>query len=249
MIKIDNLNKSFNGQAVLKGIDITVEKGKVLAVIGPSGSGKSTLLRCINYLENPDEGMIRIGDISVDASEHDREGIHSLRKSTAMVFQNYNLFKNKTALENISEPLTTAQKMHKSEAEEIAKELLKAVGLYDKKDNYPSTLSGGQQQRIGIARAMAVKPKVILFDEPTSALDPELVGEVLSVIRDLAKQRMTMIIVTHEMAFAREVADWVVFMDKGNIVEQGTPEQMFTNAKEARTRKFLQQKGGTVQLK
>jgi len=243
MIQIENLKKSFGSQEVLKGIDIKVEKGEVLAVIGPSGSGKSTLLRCINYLENPDKGLIRIGDISVDASCPDRDGIRSLRKSTAMVFQNYNLFKNKTALENISEPLVTAQKMHKNKAAEIAEELLKSVGLHDKKDNYPSTLSGGQQQRIGIARAMAVKPKVILFDEPTSALDPELVGEVLSVIRELAKQHMTMIIVTHEMAFAREVADRVVFMDKGSVVEQGTPEQIFANAKEARTRKFLMKEG------
>lgn len=241
MIEIKNLKKSFGGLEVLKGIDLRVGKGEVLAIIGPSGSGKSTLLRCINYLENPDEGRISIGELSVDASRPSKEGIHGLRSSTAMVFQSYNLFRNKTAIENITEPLITAQKMQRSEALEKAEAMLRAVGLYDKKDSYPSALSGGQQQRIGIARAMAVNPKVILFDEPTSALDPELVGEVLNVIRELAKKHMTMIIVTHEMAFAREVADRVIFMDKGGIIEEGSPEQIFTDAREARTKAFLKQ--------
>lgn len=241
MINIKNLKKSFNNLEVLKDISLTVDKGEVVVIIGASGSGKSTFLRCLNYLETPEEGIIEVEDIKVNASKSSKDNIHKLRKSTAMVFQSYNLFKNKTALENISEPLIVAQKINKGDAIQKAEELLKVVGLHDKKDNYPATLSGGQQQRIGIARAMAVNPKVILFDEPTSALDPELVGEVLNVIRDLAKKHMTMIIVTHEMAFAREVADRVIFMDKGYVVEQGSPEGIFTNAKEERTRKFLKQ--------
>lgn len=241
MISVKNLKKRFNDLEVLKGIDLSVEKGEVVVIIGPSGSGKSTFLRCINYLEGPDEGSIQIGDISVNASVAKKEDIKKLRRLTAMVFQSYNLFKNKTALGNIIEPLIMNKNMSKKEAEEKAEELIKVVGLHDKKDNYPSTLSGGQQQRIGIARAMAVNPEVILFDEPTSALDPELVGEVLNVIRDLAKKHMTMIIVTHEMAFAREVADRVIFMDKGNVIEAGTPQDIFTNPKEERTKKFLNQ--------
>lgn len=241
MINIKNLRKSFNNLEVLKGINLTVKKGEVVVIIGPSGSGKSTFLRCINYLETPNEGVIEIGDISVNVSNARKDEIRKLRSSTAMVFQSYNLFKNKTALENIMEPLVATKKIDKNEAIEKAEKLIKAVGLYDKKDNYPSTLSGGQQQRIGIARAMAVNPEIILFDEPTSALDPELVGEVLNVIRELAERHMTMIIVTHEMAFAREVADRVIFMDKGDIIEEGLPEEIFTGAKEERTQKFLNQ--------
>lgn len=241
MIDIKNVKKSFNNLEVLKGINLSVEKGEVVVIIGPSGSGKSTFLRCMNYLETPDEGIIQIGEVSVNASAAKKEDIKNLRKSTAMVFQSYNLFKNKTALENIAEPLIINKKINKNEAIEKAEELLKIVGLHDKRNNYPSTLSGGQQQRIGIARAMAVNPEVILFDEPTSALDPELVGEVLNVIRDLAKKHMTMIIVTHEMAFAREVADRVIFMDKGDIIEEGTPQDIFTSPKEERTKKFLNQ--------
>lgn len=241
MISIKNLKKSFDDLEVLKGVDLSVEKGEVVVIIGPSGSGKSTFLRCINYLETPDEGSIQIGDILVNTSAAKKEDIKKLRRSTAMVFQSYNLFKNKTALGNIIEPLIMNKKMSKNEAEEKAEELIKIVGLHDKRDNYPSTLSGGQQQRIGIARAMAVNPEVILFDEPTSALDPELVGEVLNVIRDLAKKHMTMIIVTHEMAFAREVADRVIFMDNGSVIEAGTPKDIFTNPKEERTKKFLNQ--------
>ncbi|WML37361.1 amino acid ABC transporter ATP-binding protein [Clostridium sp. OS1-26] len=241
MIDIKNVKKSFNNLEVLRGINLSVEKGEVVVIIGPSGSGKSTFLRCINYLETPDEGIIQIGEVSVNASAAKKEDIKNLRKSTAMVFQSYNLFKNKTALENIAEPLIINKKINKNEAIEKAEELLKIVGLHDKRSNYPSTLSGGQQQRVGIARAMAVNPEVILFDEPTSALDPELVGEVLNVIRDLAKKHMTMIIVTHEMAFAREVADRVIFMDKGDIIEEGTPQDIFTSPKEERTKKFLNQ--------
>lgn len=241
MIDIKNLKKSFNKLDVLKGINLSVKKGEVVVIIGPSGSGKSTFLRCINYLETPDEGLIQIGDISVNASNVAKDDVRKLRKSTAMVFQGYNLFKNKTALENIMEPLIVNKKLDKNESIEKAEELIKSVGLYDKKNNYPATLSGGQQQRIGIARAMAVNPEVILFDEPTSALDPELVGEVLSVIRELAEKHMTMIIVTHEMAFAREVADRVIFMDKGDIIEEGAPQDIFTKPKEERTKKFLNQ--------
>lgn len=241
MIKIKNLRKRFGNLEVLKDIDLDVKKGEVVVVIGPLGSGKSTFLRCINYLESPEEGIIEIDHIVVNAAKPSKDGIHKLRKLTTMVFQSYNLFKNKTALENITEPLVFVQKIHRDQAVKKAEELLNTVGLIDKRDNYPSALSGGQQQRIGIARAMAVNPKVILFDEPTSALDPELVGDVLNAIRELDDKHMTMIIVTHEMAFAREVADRVVFMDGGLIVEQGTPEEIFKNAKEERTRKFLKQ--------
>ena len=241
MIKIKNLKKKFGDLEVLKDINLDVQKGEVVVVIGPSGSGKSTFLRCLNYLESPDDGFIEIDDTIVNASKPSKDEIHKLRKSTAMVFQNYNLFKNKTAVENIAEPLISVQKINRNDAVKRAEELLTTVGLFDKKNNYPSSLSGGQQQRIGIARAMAVNPKVILFDEPTSALDPELVGEVLNVIRELAEKHMTMIIVTHEMAFARDVADRVIFMDNGYIIEQGTPDEIFKNAKEERTRKFLKQ--------
>ncbi|SHK10783.1 amino acid ABC transporter ATP-binding protein, PAAT family [Hathewaya proteolytica DSM 3090] len=239
MIKIEKLHKRFNDLEVLKGVDLEVKKGEVVAIIGPSGTGKSTLLRCINYLEKPEKGVITIGNVSVDAEECSKKDIRDLRLQTSMVFQSYNLFKNKTALENIMEPLVTVQKKDKKEAENIALELIERVGLMDKKDQYPSKLSGGQQQRIGIARAMAVNPTLMLFDEPTSALDPELVEEVLEVIRDLAEHHRTMMIVTHEMKFAREAADRVVFMDGGVIVEQGTPEEIFDHPKNPRTIKFL----------
>jgi len=246
MIKIQNLHKSFGDLQVLKGIDMEVNKGEVLVIIGPSGSGKSTLLRCINYLEAPEKGTIEIvndelGNIKMDFETAENPIIKKLRASTAMVFQSYNLFKNKTALENITESLIVTKDIKKKDAEDTAISLLKVIGLLDKRDTYPSKLSGGQQQRIGIARAMAVNPMAILFDEPTSALDPELVGEVLNVIRSLAKKHTTMIIVTHEMAFAKEVADRVIFMDDGNIIEQGTPADIFTNPKHDRTRKFLTQ--------
>jgi putative amino-acid transport system ATP-binding protein len=247
MIKIENLHKTFGELKVLKGINLEVNKGEVVVIIGPSGSGKSTLLRCINYLESPELGTIEIvssdepGTIKIDFENPKKPLIKKLRASTSMVFQSYNLFKNKTALENITESLIMTKNIKKKDAEDVATELLKAVGLLDKKDTYPSKLSGGQQQRIGIARAMAVNPLAILFDEPTSALDPELVGEVLNVIRTLAKKHTTMIIVTHEMTFAKEVADRVIFMDEGNIVEQGTPLDIFTNPRHQRTRKFLNQ--------
>lgn len=211
-----------------------------MAIIGPSGSGKSTLLRCLNLLETPDEGTIEIGDARLDASKFSRKEAHHLRQQTAMVFQNYNLFKNKTALQNITESLLVTKKMTKQQANEIGMKLLKQVGLEQKADSYPVTLSGGQQQRIGIARALAVDPHAILLDEPTSALDPELVSGVLQVIKSIAIQETTMIIVTHEMAFAREVADHVIFMADGHIIEQGTPTELFDETKNERTKRFIQ---------
>ncbi|WP_424925280.1 amino acid ABC transporter ATP-binding protein [Bacillus safensis] len=240
MIKLTNLKKSFGNLVVLDGINLDVQKGQVVAIIGPSGSGKSTLLRCLNLLEIPDEGTIEIGDAKLDASKYSRKEAHHLRQQTAMVFQNYNLFKNKTALQNITESLLVTKKMTKQQANEIGMKLLKQVGLEQKADSYPVTLSGGQQQRIGIARALAVDPHAILLDEPTSALDPELVSGVLQVIKSIAIQETTMIIVTHEMAFAREVADHVIFMADGHIIEQGTPTELFDETKNERTKRFIQ---------
>ncbi|MGM0968175.1 MAG: amino acid ABC transporter ATP-binding protein [Bacillota bacterium] len=240
MIKLTNLKKSFGDLVVLDGINLDVQKGQVVAIIGPSGSGKSTLLRCLNLLEIPDEGAIEIGDAKLDASKYTRKEAHHLRQQTAMVFQNYNLFKNKTALQNITESLLVTKKMTKQQANEIGMKLLKQVGLEQKADSYPVTLSGGQQQRIGIARALAVDPHAILLDEPTSALDPELVSGVLQVIKSIAIQETTMIIVTHEMTFAREVADHVIFMADGHIIEQGTPTELFDETKNERTKRFIQ---------
>ncbi|MBG9817371.1 MULTISPECIES: amino acid ABC transporter ATP-binding protein [Bacillus] len=240
MIKLTNLKKSFGDLVVLDGINLDVQKGQVVAIIGPSGSGKSTLLRCLNLLEIPDEGTIEIGDAKLDASKYSRKEAYHLRQQTAMVFQNYNLFKNKTALQNITESLLVTKKMTKQQANEIGMKLLKQVGLEQKADSYPVTLSGGQQQRIGIARALAVDPHAILLDEPTSALDPELVSGVLQVIKSIAIQETTMIIVTHEMAFAREVADHVIFMADGHIIEQGTPTELFDETKNERTKRFIQ---------
>ena len=219
MINVKGLKKKFNELTVLNGIDIVVERGQVLAIIGPSGSGKSTFLRCLNYLEQPDAGLIEIGEAALNAENHTNKEVQQLRQQTAMVFQNYNLFRNKTVLQNVTESLIIAKKMPKVQAEAIALDLLTKVGLKEKAGNYPATLSGGQQQRVSIARALAVNPHAILFDEPTSSLDPELVAEVLQVIKSIADQQTTMIIVTHEMDFAREVADHVIFMADGNIVE------------------------------
>ncbi|MGH0429476.1 amino acid ABC transporter ATP-binding protein [Bacillus hominis] len=241
MIEIRDLYKSYKHNEVLKGISLTVDKGEVVVIIGPSGSGKSTLLRCLNLLEQPEDGSIRIEDLEIHTQKLYKKEITQLRQKTAMVFQNYNLFKNKTALQNITTALTVVQRKSEVEAKEIARDLLKQVGLADKEDSYPMMLSGGQQQRIGIARAMALNPAVLLFDEPTSALDPELVNEVLQVIKDLARQHITMVIVTHEMNFAKEVADRVIFMADGIIVEQGTPEEIFRNPQNERTKKFLRQ--------
>lgn len=239
MIKLTQIRKSFGRNEVLKGIDLTVEKGEVVAILGPSGSGKTTLLRCINYLEKPNDGQISIDDFSVNCKRPDKKDIHTLRQKSAMVFQQYNLFKHKTAVENVMEGLVIVKKIPKDEARKRSVELLEKVGLGNKLDAYPSELSGGQQQRVGIARALALNPEVILFDEPTSALDPELVGEVLGVIRKIAKEGITMIIVTHEMGFAQDVASHVVFMDGGVIVEEGKPNEIFNYPKEERTKQFL----------
>jgi L-cystine transport system ATP-binding protein len=239
MIKMTNITKSFGKIEVLKGLDLKVEKGDVVVILGPSGSGKTTLLRCINYLEKPSDGEVSIGDFTMNCKHPTKQGIHTLRQKTAMVFQNYNLFRHKTVIENVMEGLVVVQKLSKEAARDLSVKMLHKVGLSDKLDAYPVQLSGGQQQRVGIARALALNPEVILFDEPTSALDPELVGEVLEVIRNIAKEGITMIVVTHEMGFAREVSNHVVFMDGGVIVEEGTPHQIFGAPREDRTKQFL----------
>jgi putative amino-acid transport system ATP-binding protein len=241
MIEIRNLKKQFKDLVVLDDISLSINEGEVVAIIGPSGSGKSTFLRCLNYLEVADKGTIRISDVEFDAENHNRTDIKNLRKQTAFVFQSYNLFKNKTALQNVTESLKVKKKMKTNEADMQGMKFLEQVGLADKANNYPVTLSGGQQQRVGIARALAVEPKVLLFDEPTSALDPELVAEVLQVIKKIAEKKTTMIIVTHEMQFAKEVADKVIFMADGVIIEQGPPSQIFDHSENPRTKKFLRQ--------
>lgn len=240
MIKIKGLKKSFGTLKVLQGIDLEVKQGEVVTIIGPSGTGKSTLLRCMNYLEVPDEGTIHIGGIEVNAEKHSKKEVYELRKQSAMIFQNFNLFNNKTILNNVMLAPEVVQKRNKKELKEEAIEILRKVGLEEKMSAYPNTLSGGQQQRVAIGRAMALKPKVMLFDEPTSALDPYLVGEVLNVIKGIVKDHdTTMIIVTHEMGFAKEVADRIVFMDGGYIVEEGTPQEIFENPKNEKTKQFL----------
>ena len=239
MISIKNLTKEFSGQKVLDGIDIDIEKGEVVALVGASGAGKSTILRSLNYLEQPDSGTITIDDFKVDFKTITKEQILTLRRKLAMVFQQFNLFPNMTVKENITLSPIKTKGVSKADAEAKAMELLEKVGLKDKADAYPTSLSGGQQQRIAIARGLAMDPDVLLFDEPTSALDPEMVGEVLAVMQDLAKSGMTMAIVTHEMGFAYEVADRVIFMDGGVIVEEGTPQEIFDNTKEDRTKDFL----------
>jgi L-cystine transport system ATP-binding protein len=240
MIKLSNIWKAFHHNQVLKGIDLEVGKGEVVVLLGPSGSGKSTLLRCINYLERADRGSIRIGDLDVDTSQVRKPQIAALRRKTTMVFQNYNLFRNKTAIENVMEGLVVVLGLPLKAARDRSAACLEKVGLGDRFNHFPSQLSGGQQQRVGIARAMAMDPEVILFDEPTSSLDPEVVGGVLDVMKGLARDGMTMIVVTHEMAFAHEVANHVAFMDGGVVVEEGTPAQVFEQTRELRTRMFLQ---------
>ncbi|RJX83145.1 L-cystine ABC transporter ATP-binding protein TcyN [Pseudomonas sp. LS-2] len=243
MITVERLTKQFKGNQVLKGIDLKVEPGEVVAIIGPSGSGKTTLLRCLNFLEEPTSGTIVVGDIKVDGSKplSQQQGlIRQLRQHVGFVFQNFNLFPHRTALENVIEGPIVVKKMPREQAIELGRKLLAKVGLAGKEDAYPRRLSGGQQQRVAIARALAMEPEVILFDEPTSALDPELVGEVLSTIHALAEENRTMVIVTHEMSFARDVANRVVFIDKGVIVEQGEAKALFANPKEERTRQFLE---------
>lgn len=240
MISIKGLYKRFDELEVLKGIDLNVEKGKVIVVIGPSGSGKTTLLRCLNVLEKPSKGIISIKGQELDFSGPvSQKSISAFRRLTGMVFQSYNLFPHMTAIENVMEGPVTVKRESKVTARQKAENLLKKVGLGDKLDYYPFQLSGGQQQRVGIARALAMEPEVMLFDEPTSALDPELVGEVLKVMKDLANEGMTMVVVTHEMRFAQEAADEVLFMDGGVIIERGKPEEIFTNPKEERTKQFL----------
>lgn len=241
MIKVTDLHKSFGELAVLKGIDFQADTGEVIVIIGPSGMGKSTFLRCINYIERPEKGIIEIDNVKVDAEKCTEKEIKQLRLKTSMVFQNYNIFKNKTVIENVMLPMTSVQKTEKEIAKEKALQYLDQVGLLDKVNEYPSRLSGGQQQRVGIARAMAVNPKLILLDEPTSSLDPELVLGILDILRNLANEhKRTMIIVTHEMSFAKEIADRIVFMDDGRIIEEGTPEKIFSNPQNERTKRFLE---------
>ncbi|ASA21137.1 amino acid ABC transporter ATP-binding protein [Paenibacillus donghaensis] len=244
MIEIADLHKSFGTLQVLKGIDLKLEDGKVLVIIGPSGSGKTTLLRCFNLLEIPDQGTLALGDTVIHFNglvTIPRKALQAVRQHTGMVFQSYNLFPHMTAIGNIMEGQVTVQKRSRDEARKRGLQLLAKVGLADKADSYPHQLSGGQQQRVAIARAMAVEPEVLLFDEPTSALDPELVGEVLKVIRQLAAEGMTMIIVTHEMKFAADVADWVILMDEGVILVQGTPQEVLIETKNPRALQFLRQ--------
>ena len=236
MIKVENLTKSFGELEVLKGINQEIKDGKVVVVIGPSGSGKSTFLRCLNLLEEPTSGKIFVDDEEITSKDID---INKVREEMGMVFQSFNLFNNLNIIDNITLAPTLVKKMEKDQAEKKAMELLERVGLPDKRDSYPKSLSGGQKQRIAIARALAMNPKVMLFDEPTSALDPEMVGEVLDIMKDLAKEGMTMVVVTHEMGFAREVGDRILFMDGGYIVEEGSPEEVFGNPQNERTQNFL----------
>jgi len=240
MVQLENINKSFGGNHVIRGVSLTVEQGEILSLIGPSGAGKTTLLRTINWLEKPDSGSVTVDGVRAEAGSASHDDIHRLRSKSSMVFQHYNLFRNKTALQNVTESLLTVKKIPKDRAEQRGLELLRSVGMENKAGEYPSRLSGGQQQRVGIARALAVDPHVMLFDEPTSALDPEWVSEVLDVIKRIVLQGMTMILVSHEMRFVREIASRVILMDGGCIVEDGGPEQIFNNPREERTKQFLQ---------
>ncbi len=242
IVNVQNLHKRFGNLEVLKGINLRVAPREVVCLIGRSGSGKSTLLRCINFLEEPNSGVITVAGISVPAGERTsahRQQIIELRERTGMVFQSFNLFPHKTVLENLIEAPMIVKRMSREQVVPIAEQLLEKVGLSEKRDVYPSRLSGGQQQRVAIARALTMQPEVMLFDEPTSALDPELIGEVLEVMRNLARDGMTMLVVTHEMSFAREVADRVIFVDGGVFVEEGPPAQCLTNPQDERTRRFL----------
>ncbi len=239
MLDIDRVVKRFDGQTVLDGISLHVDKGDVITIIGPSGSGKTTLLRCISFLERADSGTMDLDGIRVDMDRAAGKQILALRRRMGFVFQSYNLFANKTALKNATEGLIVARRMERAAAEEIAERCLKKVGMWEKRDSYPHQLSGGQQQRVAIARAIAGDPEVVLFDEPTSALDPELVGEVLQVMRSLARDGMTMLVVTHEMRFARQAANKVILIDGGRIVEEGRPQEFFVSPRTERARQFL----------
>lgn len=239
MISVRNLKKSFGDHLVLKNVSFEINKGDVVAILGPSGSGKTTLLRCLNFLEKADSGELEFDGKDVDLSNVDKKKIHQIRNSTAFVFQNFNLFANKTALENVTIGLTVARKIDKNEANEIGKQMLEKVGLGNKFNSYPDQLSGGQQQRVAIARALATNPEIIYFDEPTSALDPELIGEVLSVIKDLANDGMTMIVVTHEMNFAKNISNRVIFMDEGTIIENCNSKEFFEKPKNERIKNFI----------
>ncbi len=241
MISVTGLKKSFGNNHVLRGVDVEIRKGEIVTVIGPSGAGKTTFLRSLNWLDVPDSGKIRIDNVTVDAEHVTRKDIRALRSKTAMVFQHYNLFNNKTALENVTESLILVKKLSRDKAEKKGREYLARVGLADKADAYPSFLSGGQQQRVGIARALAVDPSVILFDEPTSALDPEWVNEVLTVMTKIAREGMTMVVVSHEMRFVRNVSTRVLLLDDGIILEDGDPDQVFRHPKHERTVQFLHQ--------
>lgn len=239
MIKMENIHKYFDQHHVLKGIDLSINKGEVVSILGPSGSGKSTLLRCLNFLEHPTNGFVEINGKRVNVESASKTDILSLRTSTGMVFQQYNLFKNLTVLQNVMIGLTSVKQMNSVDAKNLSIDMLEKVGLKERINYYPVQLSGGQQQRVGIARALALNPEVLLFDEPTSSLDPELVDEVLAVIKNVANEGNTMLIVTHELNFAREISDRVIFMDNGTILEEGTAEQIFSNPQVERTKKFL----------
>ncbi len=243
MIRVQGLTKSFGGTTVLSDIDLTIAAGECVAVIGPSGTGKSTLLRCLNFLDRPEAGTISVGDLAVEAGRASRAEILALRRRTAFVFQNYALFANKTAKENIMEALITVRKKPRAEAEKRALAVLAETGLEEKADSYPAALSGGQQQRVGIGRAMVLEADLMLFDEPTSALDPEWVGEVLDLMRRVAERRQTMLVVTHEMQFAREIANRILFMHGGKIIEEGPPQQIFDAPRDERLRRFLKRVG------
>lgn len=239
MLTVQNLHKAFGNTKVLNGININIDKGDVVAILGPSGSGKTTLLRCISFLETADSGNMKLADMEIDMATAGKKQIRDIRMDMGFVFQNFNLFRNMTALDNVMEGLVRARGVQKAEAENIARRMLEKVGMSDRADYYPDELSGGQQQRVAIARALAPNPDIILFDEPTSALDPELTGEVLDVMRKLASEGTTMLVVTHEMGFAAEVANKVIFMEGGVVVEQGSSEAIFNNPKEERTAKFV----------
>lgn len=239
ILSVKNVHKKFGENEVLKGIDLSVQKGDVIAILGPSGSGKTTFLRCINFLEKADEGILTFNGEEFSLPKISKKDILRIRQKTGFVFQNFNLFRNKNVLKNITEGLTTVRKIKKPEAEKIAIDVLKKVGMDDKLESYPYQISGGQQQRVAIARALATNPQIIYFDEPTSALDPELIGEVLNVIKNLADEGMTMIIVTHELNFAKNVSNKVLFMEEGQIIESNSTKEFFENPQKQRTKEFL----------